>query len=81
MRRCCGRSGRLAEHEKETEAMAFEYDHEEFMRAATVAHLAVRLARLNGHTEAEAEVGQAWDLIDGAIELRREVLASDIPLK
>jgi hypothetical protein len=65
---------------KTTNEACTEYNHEEFMRAAAVARIAVQLAR--GTTAGpEAFLGEAWDLVDNAIELRREVLASGITLK
>lgn len=57
-----------------------EWNHEEFMRAAAVARIAVELAVFE-NTDPEVELGPAWDLVDKAIQLRREVLGAGIPLK
>ena len=57
-----------------------EWPHDEFMRAAAVANIAVDLAKLHG-TEPETEIGAAWDLVDNALDLRRDVRRLGIPLK
>ena len=60
---------------------SLEYDYKEFMRAAAVARIAVELAKLDPESDPLAMLGDAWDLVDHAIELRREVLASGVPLQ